>query len=381
MNKEKKSVGVYIGRFQPMHFGHVSVIKEALLSNKYKHIIFMIGSADKSNTPKNPFTYAERKQLISNIFQNIIFENKIENVKLSIFSVCDLIYDNNKWINAIQKNVSEVTSSDDEIYLLGADKDESTSYLKYFPQYKSDFTDLFLTKKEEHKNRVYLDATDIRNVFIDKKYTQFNKNVDNALLELKKDFSDKLPNETIMFLANYVSNNHDSMCSLVKEMEYLKSYKKQMLEKLPYKNIPFFTVDTLVCCSGHVLLVERGRHPGKGLYAMPGGFFDGIVDNDFQEAAIRELVEETGIKVSKKELIKSIKSSNIFSDKNRSERWRIITNTFFIQLDGNELPVVKGGDDAANAVWVSFSDLGKYRNKLFEDHASIIDVFLNVFNS
>ena len=29
----------------------------------------MIGSADKSNTPKNPFTYAERKQLISNIFQ------------------------------------------------------------------------------------------------------------------------------------------------------------------------------------------------------------------------------------------------------------------------------------------------------------------------
>ena len=39
MNKEQKSVGVYIGRFQPMHFGHVSVIKEALLSNKYKHII------------------------------------------------------------------------------------------------------------------------------------------------------------------------------------------------------------------------------------------------------------------------------------------------------------------------------------------------------
>ena len=54
--------GLYVGRFQPFHNGHKSVVKEAL-----KHcdrLIIAIGSAQESRTKKNPFTFEERRKFI-----------------------------------------------------------------------------------------------------------------------------------------------------------------------------------------------------------------------------------------------------------------------------------------------------------------------------
>ena len=55
---EKESVGFYVGRFQPVHKGHIYAIKYAL--GKVKELIIGIGSAQFSHEIENPFTAGER---------------------------------------------------------------------------------------------------------------------------------------------------------------------------------------------------------------------------------------------------------------------------------------------------------------------------------
>ncbi|NON63366.1 nicotinamide-nucleotide adenylyltransferase, partial [Acidianus sp. RZ1] len=54
--------GVYPGRFQPFHLGHLSVIKWAL--ERVDELIILVGSAQESHTLNNPFTAGERIEMI-----------------------------------------------------------------------------------------------------------------------------------------------------------------------------------------------------------------------------------------------------------------------------------------------------------------------------
>ena len=58
----KEKIGLYIGRFQPFHKGHLSVVKEAV--NHCDTLIIAVGSAQESRTKKNPFSFEERKVFI-----------------------------------------------------------------------------------------------------------------------------------------------------------------------------------------------------------------------------------------------------------------------------------------------------------------------------
>jgi cytidyltransferase-like protein len=60
--EHKHEVGLYIGRFQPFHKGHLSMVLEAL--DRCDKLIIAIGSAQESGTEKNPFTFELRKELI-----------------------------------------------------------------------------------------------------------------------------------------------------------------------------------------------------------------------------------------------------------------------------------------------------------------------------
>jgi bifunctional NMN adenylyltransferase/nudix hydrolase len=129
------------------------------------------------------------------------------------------------------------------------------------------------------------------------------------------------------------------------------------------------TVDAIVVQSGHVLLVKRGAMPGKGLWAMPGGFINH--DERINDAVIRELREETGIKIPDKVLKGCIVEKDVFDDPNRSSRGRTITHAFLIHLSPDiSLPKVKGGDDAAKAKWVPISNLKQ--EDFFEDHYHVL---------
>ena len=156
---------------------------------------------------------------------------------------------------------------------------------------------------------------------------------------------------------------------IIREREFIAQYRKQY-ESLPYPPI-FVTADAVVIQNGHVLMIKRKAEPGRGLWALPGGFVNARTDRSVEDAAIRELREETGIKVPAPVLRGSIVRSKIFDAVERSARGRTITHAYFIVLTGEELPRVKGADDAEKAKWTAIADLK--RDELFEDHADIID--------
>ena len=54
--------GLFIGRFQPLHLGHLEAIKFCL--DRVEHLYIAIGSAQKSHEPKNPFTVGERIEML-----------------------------------------------------------------------------------------------------------------------------------------------------------------------------------------------------------------------------------------------------------------------------------------------------------------------------
>lgn len=110
-----------------------------------------------------------------------------------------------------------------------------------------------------------------------------------------------------------------------------------------------------------VLLIERKHPPFEGMWALPGGFLD--MNETLQEAALRELQEETGITGIE------LKQFHTFSKVDRDPRHRTIT-TVFIGYADTKTTVPEAGDDAANAEWF---DLEKLPSMAF-DHGMIMEM-------
>ena len=87
---------LFIGRFQPFHNAHLVDVMNIL--KYYDEIIIGVGSSQEKNTFENPFSYNERKQMISNTLK----KNKIK--KFRICPIPDL-YNDIKWVGYILKNI------------------------------------------------------------------------------------------------------------------------------------------------------------------------------------------------------------------------------------------------------------------------------------
>lgn len=133
------------------------------------------------------------------------------------------------------------------------------------------------------------------------------------------------------------------------------------------------TVDCVVECAQHVLLIERGRPPGKGLWALPGGFID--IHETLLQSAVRELHEETGLKLPASLLPGA---TALFDAPYRSQRGRVITQAFHFVLPDPTPPAVQAGDDAAQARWVRREQLAEQAEHFHDDHALILDHFLQI---
>lgn len=79
---KKYKCGLYVGRFQPIHIGHESIIRKML--DECEQIIIAIGSAQESGTKRNPFTFEQRADLIMNVFYR-----ECLNCRISIIPIRD----------------------------------------------------------------------------------------------------------------------------------------------------------------------------------------------------------------------------------------------------------------------------------------------------
>ncbi|WP_321396284.1 NUDIX hydrolase [Emcibacter sp.] len=126
---------------------------------------------------------------------------------------------------------------------------------------------------------------------------------------------------------------------------------------------PAVTVDIILFSfrndTPHVLLVRRAQDPFKEKWALPGGFVD--IDEDLEQAAMRELEEETGLTGI------PLQQLHTFGAVNRDPRERVIS-VAYMAVAPAETPEICAGSDAAEAGWFPLTELPD----LAFDHAEII---------
>jgi len=337
---QKTKIAIYIGKFQPLHNAHKAIINHCL--DNYDETIVLVGSVNRLSSIKYPFSYATRRAWIKEISDSLIIK-----------PLKDYIYNETKWISQVEEAVyTEFSGPEYEFTLVGHSKDETSYYLREFPNFRSE-------EIEEKFNN--LSATSIRSKF-------FQENMD---------FQDLVPENVFEELDDLKSGQWFQR--LVEESQfYLK--EKELFASYPYpQTLKFNCSDSVVVCDANVLLIKRKLAPGKDAWALPGGFV--LQDETYEECALRELYEETNIKVPLKVMKFSIKSSKIFDSPNRTIGIPRITNAFYYTVLPDmkngfpKLPKVKGADDASEAQWFSLAEV-KHMS-LFDDHSDIIDYFTN----
>lgn len=339
---------VFIGRFQPWHDGHDDVLRTAFKLSQ--HVIVLIGSSNLHISPKNPWTFTERSEMI---FKS--FHDKKTSQDLLIHPLKDFPYNDTSWVMQVEAVVNGIiktqTNREIKIGLIGYDKDSTSYYIKMFPTW---------AVEEIAVQYGTINSTQIREQYFQKAPV----------------ISEFLPAQVRHDLKAFALTEQFKW--LLAEFEYLRGYKKKF-EHLPYPPI-FVTVDPVVIQSGNILLVDRKEHPYKGAKALPGGFIN--ASETLLNAAVRELKEETAIAdykgpVPPAMLRSFITKTRVFDDPDRSARGRTITHAYLFELPKKEdLYRVIGSDDAERADWYSLASLST--TDFMEDHAFIIQEMLGI---
>lgn len=123
------------------------------------------------------------------------------------------------------------------------------------------------------------------------------------------------------------------------------------------KRIPLLTVDVVIKTKDGVVLVRRARQPYRGKWALPGGFVG--YGERVEDAALREALEETGLKV------KTLKLVGVYSAPGRDPRGHVVSVCFTARPVGGKL---KAGKEVAE---VRAFKLIPWRELAF-DHAEIL---------
>lgn len=127
-----------------------------------------------------------------------------------------------------------------------------------------------------------------------------------------------------------------------------------------YKN-PLLTVDVVILCPDDtIVLIKRKKDPYMGFWALPGGFVE--YGERVEEAALREVREETGLKVELDHLL------GVYSDPNRDPRGHVVSICFIAHWTNGRL---KADTDASEVSRFKWEELNQV--KLAFDHAIILN--------
>lgn len=321
-NTPKPIVGALMLRAQPLHSGHKDLIRKA--RKKCDTLLLLIGSANSPRTIRNPFTYQEREIQICRFLEFEFPQDK----NFVVYPLNDYRYSDSQWMSDVEMILSEYPEHEPVIF---GHMKEGNEYLKWFKQFRYENVD------SDHD----IAATGIREHWF-----------------------------------NTARHNFDP--SVLEDYDYFEK-EKLLFGNYPFpETLSFNCADVILECSGHVLLIQRGRPPGKGTWAFPGGFKER--NETFLGAGLRELEEETNVRVSRKVLEGSIVSQRLFDSPNRGMGIPRITLAIHIRVqpdaDGS-LPRANGGDDAMLCKWVpikqALNDMA-----LFDDHSDILSEMTGV---
>lgn len=312
--------GIFIGRFQPIHQGHVHAL--GIAASQVDKLYILVGSANTCRSIKNPFSFVERSYMIHTKMRGAGIKN------YEIVPLNDYPYSDTQWMTDVRGTIEHFKM--ENVTLFGHMK-EGNNYLKWFPELK--FKDI--------ESQYSVNATQIRQQMFDE--------------------NDKIMPKTV----------HDDYAFYQKEKELFANY--------PFpETLNFNCSDAVLECQGHILLIQRKFAPGAGAWALPGGFKNR--NENFLDCAIRELQEETNVRVPEKVLRGSIVKTQLFDSPNRS--FGIPRNTMAVYMRVNpnpdgSLPRANGADDAAMCKWVPLTD-ALNNIDMYDDHKAIVSTMTGV---
>ena len=306
--------GIFIGRFQPVHQGHIHAL--GIAASQVEKLYILVGSANQCRSIKNPWTFQERVQMLRNKLRNANISN------YEILPLNDYRYSNSQWMSDVRATVEHYQMG---VPTLFGHMKEGNNYLTWFPDWPF--------KSIE---------------------AQYNTNA-TAVRQRMFDLNDPDMPETVR-----------------------DDYAFYQKEKVTFANYPFPETlnfncsDAILECQGHVLLIQRKFAPGRGAWALPGGFRN--QRETFLDCAIRELIEETNVRVPEKVLRGSIVKTELFDDPSRSFGIPRNTMAVYMRINPNpdfSLPRANGADDAALCKWVPLTD-ALNNIEMYDDHKDIV---------
>jgi ADP-ribose pyrophosphatase YjhB (NUDIX family) len=117
-----------------------------------------------------------------------------------------------------------------------------------------------------------------------------------------------------------------------------------------YPEHPIVGVAAVVLRDGHVLLVQRGREPGRGSWGLPGGMLE--LGETLAEGVRREVLEECGVEVEVGPLV------GVFEPMQRNDDGRLRYHYVVLDYLARYVSgVLQAADDADDARWVALDAL------------------------
>jgi bifunctional NMN adenylyltransferase/nudix hydrolase len=357
----KVDTAFLIGRFQPFHNGHKHLIDYGL--EHAKRVVVLVGGSNKARSAKNPWTYLERKAMIDSVYNPVYgeedfvaaFERQLEGeTRVRVEPLPDVPGNDDEWLGNVYAAVNKHLPEGGELGVIGFKKDGSSYYLDLFPNAQK-----FILEE----GFATLNATEIRDAYFQRAPHFPQHLVPDPVL---KNLIDFYPTEPFRYV--------------LEETEWADAYKRSWAAA-PFPPT-FVTCDAVCTQMGHILLVTRGGHPGKGLLALPGGFVEARKGDSF-ENVLHELWEEAGIQDERGRIPRGklrgfyTGKERRFDDPSRSVRGYTLTTAFRFKFpDGKSFFTVKGGDDAIDAKWYPIDFIRENPQLLFEDHYHIIQEML-----
>lgn len=121
----------------------------------------------------------------------------------------------------------------------------------------------------------------------------------------------------------------------------------------PRGSRPFIGVAAVIWKGPHVLLIQRGQPPREGEWSLPGGHQE--YGETVRQAAVREVLEETGLKVTLGPLI-DVVDAMLEGDATRPERHYTLIDFSAEWRSGEAI----AASDARDLKWVALADLDEY---------------------
>lgn len=358
---------IYIGRFEPVHNGHLALLRQALASAA--QVVVVLGSAWQARSPKNPFTWQERRAMLEQALQGA------ERARVQLLPVRDY-YNQAVWVDAVRKGVARCLPdlpAAARVALIGHFKDASSSYLGAFCGWEL----LPLARQGP------IDASAIRDAYFGATPAAAAPDgiaaaddaasaAPPALAAALAPLADHIPPATHAALLRFACT--PQYRALQRDWRLLRACRAAWAAA-PCAPV-FASSQAVLRWRDQVLLGRRSKPPGAGLLTLPGARVG--PRETLWQACLRALAGPAGSALPEARLRAALQTVTVFDHPDRSQRGRTLAHAHYFDLEHRSLPAVPAGAGALPLQWTAISALPALEEEFFEDHFHMLDHFLGI---